>query len=175
MCVHSTQSLPLCAHSSVFVVRLAGSDNGFGTRQVTAQQSGSAGVACYLSTRCPAETAKGSWWHSGWGYEQPATMERNLRSVPSAFTVSVRHRCLVLLVVYCTSGGKTAAFNINAVIFVCVCVSILLGSYSITNVLPSAPDITQFKQGVKSVAGKLSVLANGVMTSIQVSKTTIIY
>ncbi|KFO92029.1 ADP-ribosylation factor GTPase-activating protein 3, partial [Buceros rhinoceros silvestris] len=41
------------------------------------------------------------------------------------------------------------------------------GSYNITNVLPSAPDITQFKQGVKSVAGKLSVLANGVMTSIQ--------
>ncbi|KFP11060.1 ADP-ribosylation factor GTPase-activating protein 3, partial [Egretta garzetta] len=41
------------------------------------------------------------------------------------------------------------------------------GSYNITNVLPSAPDIAQFKQGVKSVAGKLSVLANGVMTSIQ--------
>ncbi|NXY78124.1 ARFG3 protein, partial [Glareola pratincola] len=42
------------------------------------------------------------------------------------------------------------------------------GSYSITNVLPSAPDVAQFKQGVKSVAGKLSVLANGVMTTIQV-------
>ncbi|NXO04044.1 ARFG3 protein, partial [Rhinopomastus cyanomelas] len=41
------------------------------------------------------------------------------------------------------------------------------GSYNLTNVLSSAPDITQFKQGVKSVAGKLSVLANGVMTSIQ--------
>ncbi|XP_010022875.1 PREDICTED: ADP-ribosylation factor GTPase-activating protein 3 [Nestor notabilis] len=41
------------------------------------------------------------------------------------------------------------------------------GNYNITNVLPSAPDIAQFKQGVKSVAGKLSVLANGVMTSIQ--------
>ncbi|XP_074020920.1 ADP-ribosylation factor GTPase-activating protein 3 isoform X1 [Numenius arquata] len=41
------------------------------------------------------------------------------------------------------------------------------GSYNISNVLPSAPDIAQFKQGVKSVAGKLSVLANGVMTSIQ--------
>ncbi|NXN39850.1 ARFG3 protein, partial [Rhinoptilus africanus] len=41
------------------------------------------------------------------------------------------------------------------------------GSYNITNVLPSAPDVAQFKQGVKSVAGKLSVLANGVMTSIQ--------
>eukprot|EP00076_Gallus_gallus_P023950 XP_015145947.1 ADP-ribosylation factor GTPase-activating protein 3 isoform X1 [Gallus gallus] len=41
------------------------------------------------------------------------------------------------------------------------------GGYNITNVLPSAPDIAQFKQGVKSVAGKLSVLANGVMTSIQ--------
>ncbi|NXP75537.1 ARFG3 protein, partial [Ramphastos sulfuratus] len=42
------------------------------------------------------------------------------------------------------------------------------GIYNITNVLPAAPDIAQFKQGVKSVAGKLSVLANGVMTSIQV-------
>ncbi|NXN22716.1 ARFG3 protein, partial [Nycticryphes semicollaris] len=42
------------------------------------------------------------------------------------------------------------------------------GSYNISNVLPSAPDIAQFKQGVKSVAGKLSVLANGVVTSIQV-------
>nr|XP_056702106.1 ADP-ribosylation factor GTPase-activating protein 3 [Euleptes europaea]XP_056722824.1 ADP-ribosylation factor GTPase-activating protein 3-like [Euleptes europaea] len=41
------------------------------------------------------------------------------------------------------------------------------GSYTISNVLQSAPDMAQFKQGVKSVAGKLSVLANGVMTSIQ--------
>uniref|UniRef100_A0A8D0DP16 ADP-ribosylation factor GTPase-activating protein 3 n=1 Tax=Salvator merianae TaxID=96440 RepID=A0A8D0DP16_SALMN len=41
------------------------------------------------------------------------------------------------------------------------------GSYSISNVLPTAPDMAQFKQGVKSVAGRLSVLANGVMTSIQ--------
>ncbi|XP_051886253.1 ADP-ribosylation factor GTPase-activating protein 2 isoform X2 [Pristis pectinata] len=31
----------------------------------------------------------------------------------------------------------------------------------------AAPDMAQFKQGVRSVAGKLSVLANGVMTSIQ--------
>ncbi|XP_044306768.1 ADP-ribosylation factor GTPase-activating protein 3 isoform X3 [Varanus komodoensis] len=46
------------------------------------------------------------------------------------------------------------------------------GSYNISNVLPTAPDMTQFKQGVRSVAGKLSVLANGVMTSIQVSKPT---
>ncbi|XP_069484328.1 ADP-ribosylation factor GTPase-activating protein 3 isoform X2 [Ambystoma mexicanum] len=41
------------------------------------------------------------------------------------------------------------------------------GNYGITNVLPSAPDMAHFKQGVKSVAGKLSVLANGVMTTIQ--------
>uniref|UniRef100_A0ABM5GH19 ADP-ribosylation factor GTPase-activating protein 3 n=1 Tax=Pogona vitticeps TaxID=103695 RepID=A0ABM5GH19_9SAUR len=41
------------------------------------------------------------------------------------------------------------------------------GSYNISNVLPNAPDMAQFKQGVKSVAGRLSVLANGVMTSIQ--------
>ncbi|XP_041111067.1 ADP-ribosylation factor GTPase-activating protein 3-like isoform X2 [Polyodon spathula] len=41
------------------------------------------------------------------------------------------------------------------------------GTYSISSVLPTAPDMSQFKQGVKSVAGRLSVMANGVMTSIQ--------
>uniref|UniRef100_A0A8C8ZCW5 ADP-ribosylation factor GTPase-activating protein 3 n=1 Tax=Prolemur simus TaxID=1328070 RepID=A0A8C8ZCW5_PROSS len=41
------------------------------------------------------------------------------------------------------------------------------GNYSLSNVLPNAPDMAQFKQGVRSVAGKLSVFANGVMTSIQ--------
>ncbi|KAM4678096.1 ADP-ribosylation factor GTPase-activating protein 3 isoform 2-T2 [Discoglossus pictus] len=40
-------------------------------------------------------------------------------------------------------------------------------NYNISNVLPSAPDMANFKQGVKTVAGRLSVLANGVMTSIQ--------
>uniref|UniRef100_A0A8C9PHS9 ADP-ribosylation factor GTPase-activating protein 3 n=1 Tax=Spermophilus dauricus TaxID=99837 RepID=A0A8C9PHS9_SPEDA len=44
------------------------------------------------------------------------------------------------------------------------------GNYNLSNVLPSAPDMAQFKQGVRSVAGKLSVFANGVMTSIQVSE-----
>lgn len=44
------------------------------------------------------------------------------------------------------------------------------GSYNLTSVLPTAPDMAQFKQGVRSVAGKLSVFANGVMTSIQVSE-----
>ncbi|XP_078004801.1 ADP-ribosylation factor GTPase-activating protein 2 isoform X2 [Phascolarctos cinereus] len=39
---------------------------------------------------------------------------------------------------------------------------------SLGNVLPAA-DIAQFKQGVKSVAGKMAVLANGVMNSLQVS------
>ena len=33
--------------------------------------------------------------------------------------------------------------------------------------LPTA-DMAQFKQGVKSVAGKMAVLANGVMNSLQV-------
>lgn len=42
------------------------------------------------------------------------------------------------------------------------------GSVSLGNVLPTA-DIAQFKQGVKSVAGKMAVLANGVMNSLQVS------
>ncbi|XP_028644549.1 ADP-ribosylation factor GTPase-activating protein 3 isoform X3 [Grammomys surdaster] len=41
------------------------------------------------------------------------------------------------------------------------------GNYNFSNVLPNAPDMAQFKQGVRSVAGKLSVFANGVMTSIQ--------
>lgn len=45
------------------------------------------------------------------------------------------------------------------------------GNYNLASVLPSAPDMAQFKQGVRSVAGKLSVFANGVMTSIQVSET----
>uniref|UniRef100_A0A5F9CX54 ADP-ribosylation factor GTPase-activating protein 2 n=1 Tax=Oryctolagus cuniculus TaxID=9986 RepID=A0A5F9CX54_RABIT len=40
------------------------------------------------------------------------------------------------------------------------------GSMSLGNVLPSA-DIAQFKQGVKSVAGKMAVLANGVMNSLK--------
>ncbi|XP_029965124.1 ADP-ribosylation factor GTPase-activating protein 2 isoform X2 [Salarias fasciatus] len=35
------------------------------------------------------------------------------------------------------------------------------------SVLPSGPDIAQFKQGVKTVAGKMAVLANGVMNTIQ--------
>lgn len=33
--------------------------------------------------------------------------------------------------------------------------------------------MAQFKQGVRSVAGKLSVFANGVMTSIQVSEAVL--
>uniref|UniRef100_A0AAY4ENR9 ADP-ribosylation factor GTPase-activating protein 3 n=1 Tax=Denticeps clupeoides TaxID=299321 RepID=A0AAY4ENR9_9TELE len=41
------------------------------------------------------------------------------------------------------------------------------GSYSLTNVLPSAPDMTQLKLGVRSVAGRLSVMASGVVSSIQ--------
>ncbi|XP_006866912.1 PREDICTED: ADP-ribosylation factor GTPase-activating protein 3 isoform X2 [Chrysochloris asiatica] len=41
------------------------------------------------------------------------------------------------------------------------------GNYNLSSVLPTAPDMAQFKQGVRSVAGKLSVFANGVMTSIQ--------
>ncbi|XP_063099883.1 ADP-ribosylation factor GTPase-activating protein 3 isoform X1 [Cavia porcellus] len=41
------------------------------------------------------------------------------------------------------------------------------GNYTLSSVLPSAPDMAQFKQGVRSVAGKLSVFANGVVTSIQ--------
>ncbi|XP_067275342.1 ADP-ribosylation factor GTPase-activating protein 2 isoform X2 [Pseudorasbora parva] len=41
------------------------------------------------------------------------------------------------------------------------------GSAGFDSVLPSGPDIAQFKQGVKTVAGKMAVLANGVMNTIQ--------
>uniref|UniRef100_A0A671R5R7 ADP-ribosylation factor GTPase-activating protein 2 n=1 Tax=Sinocyclocheilus anshuiensis TaxID=1608454 RepID=A0A671R5R7_9TELE len=41
------------------------------------------------------------------------------------------------------------------------------GSSGFDSVLPSGPDIAQFKQGVKTVAGKMAVLANGVMNTIQ--------
>ncbi|KAM9705038.1 ADP-ribosylation factor GTPase-activating protein 3 isoform 1-T1 [Menidia menidia] len=40
-------------------------------------------------------------------------------------------------------------------------------SYSLSNVLPSAPDMSQLKLGVRSVAGKLSVMASGVVNTIQ--------
>ncbi|KAM8740160.1 ADP-ribosylation factor GTPase-activating protein 3 isoform 1-T1 [Acanthopagrus schlegelii] len=40
-------------------------------------------------------------------------------------------------------------------------------SYRLTNVLPSAPDMSQLKLGVRSVAGRLSVMASGVVSSIQ--------
>ncbi|XP_042259833.1 ADP-ribosylation factor GTPase-activating protein 3 isoform X1 [Thunnus maccoyii] len=40
-------------------------------------------------------------------------------------------------------------------------------SYRLSNVLPNAPDMSQLKLGVRSVAGKLSVMASGVVSSIQ--------
>ncbi|XP_037551919.1 ADP-ribosylation factor GTPase-activating protein 3 [Nematolebias whitei] len=40
-------------------------------------------------------------------------------------------------------------------------------SYRLSNVLPSAPDMSQLKHGVRSVAGKLSVMASGVVNTIQ--------
>uniref|UniRef100_A0A8C6KSS2 ADP-ribosylation factor GTPase-activating protein 3 n=1 Tax=Nothobranchius furzeri TaxID=105023 RepID=A0A8C6KSS2_NOTFU len=40
-------------------------------------------------------------------------------------------------------------------------------SYRLSNVLPSAPDMSQLKLGVRSVAGKLSVMASGVVNTIQ--------
>uniref|UniRef100_A0A8C7ZKB1 ADP-ribosylation factor GTPase-activating protein 3 n=1 Tax=Oryzias sinensis TaxID=183150 RepID=A0A8C7ZKB1_9TELE len=54
-------------------------------------------------------------------------------------------------------------------------------SYRLTNMLPNAPDMSQLRMGVRSVAGKLSVMASGVVNSIQVghvfyksrSKTTL--
>ncbi|XP_075886216.1 ADP-ribosylation factor GTPase-activating protein 3 isoform X2 [Nelusetta ayraudi] len=40
-------------------------------------------------------------------------------------------------------------------------------SYRLTNMLPNAPDMSQLKLGVRSVAGKLSVMASGVVNTIQ--------
>uniref|UniRef100_A0A671VXV3 ADP-ribosylation factor GTPase-activating protein 3 n=1 Tax=Sparus aurata TaxID=8175 RepID=A0A671VXV3_SPAAU len=40
-------------------------------------------------------------------------------------------------------------------------------SYRLTSVLPSAPDMSQLKLGVRSVAGRLSVMASGVVSTIQ--------
>lgn len=53
-----------------------------------------------------------------------------------------------------------------------VCLVHTGSSYRLTNVLPSAPDISQLKLGVRSVAGKLSVMASGVVSSIQVGEET---
>ncbi|XP_061570489.1 ADP-ribosylation factor GTPase-activating protein 3 isoform X1 [Cololabis saira] len=41
------------------------------------------------------------------------------------------------------------------------------GSYRLSNMVPNAPDMSQLKLGVRSVAGKLSVMASGVVSSIQ--------
>ncbi|KAL0962996.1 hypothetical protein UPYG_G00348160 [Umbra pygmaea] len=40
-------------------------------------------------------------------------------------------------------------------------------SYRLTNILPNAPDMSQLKLGVRSAAGRLSVIASGVVTSLQ--------
>ncbi|KAM6984758.1 ADP-ribosylation factor GTPase-activating protein 3 [Aplochiton taeniatus] len=40
-------------------------------------------------------------------------------------------------------------------------------SYRLTNVLPNAPDMSQLRLGVRTVAGRLSVMASGVVSSIQ--------
>lgn len=50
------------------------------------------------------------------------------------------------------------------------CLVSTASSYRLSNVLPSAPDMSQLKHGVRSVAGKLSVMASGVVSSIQVSQ-----
>ncbi|XP_038834123.1 ADP-ribosylation factor GTPase-activating protein 3-like isoform X2 [Salvelinus namaycush] len=43
----------------------------------------------------------------------------------------------------------------------------MASSYRLTNMLPSAPDMSQLKLGVRSAAGRLSVMASGVVTSLQ--------
>lgn len=49
-----------------------------------------------------------------------------------------------------------------------VCLPQAGSSYRLTNMIPSAPDMSQLKLGVRSVAGKLSVMASGVVNTIQV-------
>uniref|UniRef100_A0A8B9H2I7 ADP-ribosylation factor GTPase-activating protein 3 n=1 Tax=Astyanax mexicanus TaxID=7994 RepID=A0A8B9H2I7_ASTMX len=48
-------------------------------------------------------------------------------------------------------------------------------SYSISNVLPNAPDMSQLKMGVRSVAGKLSVMASGVILYVQTCRSQLHY
>uniref|UniRef100_A0AAZ3P2J1 ADP-ribosylation factor GTPase-activating protein 3 n=1 Tax=Oncorhynchus tshawytscha TaxID=74940 RepID=A0AAZ3P2J1_ONCTS len=43
----------------------------------------------------------------------------------------------------------------------------MASTYRLTNMLPSAPDMSQLKLGVRSAAGRLSVMASGVVTSLQ--------
>lgn len=52
----------------------------------------------------------------------------------------------------------------------CVCPLHTASSYRLTSVLPSAPDMSQLKLGVRSVAGRLSVMASGVVSTIQVGQ-----
>lgn len=55
-----------------------------------------------------------------------------------------------------------------SIFFICFPVVLSGRASGFDSVLPSGPDIAQFKQGVKTVAGKMAVLANGVMNTIQV-------
>ncbi|XP_051747751.1 ADP-ribosylation factor GTPase-activating protein 3 isoform X2 [Ctenopharyngodon idella] len=45
--------------------------------------------------------------------------------------------------------------------------SAVSGSSRLSNMMPAVPDMMQLKSGVRSVAGKLSVMASGVVSSIQ--------
>lgn len=54
-----------------------------------------------------------------------------------------------------------------------VCLPHAGSSYRLTNMIPSAPDMSQLKLGVRSVAGKLSVMASGVVNTIQVRPRTL--
>lgn len=124
-------------------------------------------VICYPSMNCLAGNTECRGWHSWVQLWKPENNPKEdafkiLRSLSGAPSHTL----------YFREEKKRLILIQNSVSSMCF---LLLGSYNITNVLPSAPDIAQFKQGVKSVAGKLSVLANGVMTSIQVSKNVTIY
>lgn len=59
--------------------------------------------------------------------------------------------------------------RLNGCDVVCGCVPVSGGSSRLSNMMPAVPDMTQLKSGVRSVAGKLSGMASGVVSSIQVS------
>lgn len=89
-----------------------------------------------------------------------------LEAPPSALLI-----CLVTAASVPQVNIGYAAFRLRSRQKKCIdCVFLLLaGSSGFDGVLPTGPDIAQFKQGVKTVAGKMAVLANGVMNTIQVS------
>lgn len=71
-----------------------------------------------------------------------------------------------------TGISKSSIWSSNRIL---VCLAHVGSSYRLTNMIPSAPDMSQLKLGVRSVAGKLSVMASGVVNTIQVRSRTALH